>query len=110
MDAYTPDNDDLYQCLQATAKYTDRRGEGKTAMGVSDNTVRVNNDNRAPMFKENDQEITETTREVKENTPVNAADDETNNDIDESIQGNIGNLVMADRPQQRRADLHPGRH
>ena len=68
MATYTPDGDDLYQCLRATAKYTDRRGEGKTAMGESDNAVRVNNDNRAPMFKENDQEITETTRKVAENT------------------------------------------
>ena len=33
------------------------------AMGVSDNVVRVNNDNRAPMFKENDVEITETYQE-----------------------------------------------
>ena len=53
--------------LIAMASYTDRRGEGKTAVGQSDNAVRVNNDNRAPMFKENDQEITETTRKVAEN-------------------------------------------
>ena len=59
MATYTPDDDDLYECLQATASYTDRRGDGKTAMQESDNAVIANTDNRAPMFKENDQEITE---------------------------------------------------
>ena len=63
------------KCLQRQPpSYTDRRGEGKTAMGLSDNAVRVNNDNRAPMFKENDVEITETTRKVAENTPNNEAE------------------------------------
>ena len=52
MATYTPDDDDLYQCLQATASYTDRRGDGKTAMQVSDNAVIVNTDNRAPEFKD----------------------------------------------------------
>ena len=52
MATYTPDDDDLYQCLQATASYTDRRGDGKTAIGVSDNAVIVNTDNRAPEFKD----------------------------------------------------------
>ena len=66
-DTYEPVKDDLGRWLIAMASYTDRRGEGKTAMGVSDNGVRVNNDNRAPMFKENDVEITETTRKVAEN-------------------------------------------
>ena len=66
-DTYEPVKDDLGRWLIARASYTDRRGEGKTAMGVSDNAVRVNNDNRAPMFKENDVEITETTRKVSEN-------------------------------------------
>ena len=32
----------------ATASYTDRRGDGKTAMQVSDNAVNNNTDNRAP--------------------------------------------------------------
>ena len=69
MATYTPDDDDdLYNCLQATASYTDRRGDGKTAMQESDNAVIENTDNRAPMFKENDQEITETTRKVVEGT------------------------------------------
>ena len=66
-ESYTPKGGDVGKCLRANASYTDRRGEGKTAMGVSDNAVRVNNDNRAPMFKENDREITETTRKVAEN-------------------------------------------
>ena len=69
MATYTPEkDDDSYECLRATAKYTDRRGDGKTAMDMSDNAVIVNTDNRAPMFKENDQEITETTRKVVEGT------------------------------------------
>ena len=66
-DTYEPVVDDIGRWLIANASYTDRRGEGKTAMGQSDNAVIVNNDNRAPMFKENDVEITETTRKVAEN-------------------------------------------
>ena len=53
MATYTPEkDDDLLQCLRATAKYTDRRGDGKTAMGVSANGVIDNTDNRAPEFKD----------------------------------------------------------
>ena len=100
-DTYEPVKDDLGRWLIARASYSDRRGEGKTAMGVSDNAVRVNNDNRAPMFKENDVEITETTRKVAENTPNNeAADDGTTTGIDESTQGNIDTLVMAEDPNE----------
>ena len=98
-DTYEPVKDDLGRWLIARASYTDRRGEGKTAMDVSDSAVIANNDNRAPMFKENDVEITETTRKVAENTPVNEAEDDQNTDgIDESIQGNIGGLVAATDP------------
>ena len=43
---------DVGKCLRATAKYTDRRGDGKSAMGVSNNAVIVNTDNRAPEFKD----------------------------------------------------------
>ena len=86
-ESYTPKAGDLGKCLRANASYTDRRGEGKTAPGVSDNAVRVNNDNRAPMFKENDVEITETTRKVAENvdaeTPFgDGMDDGTGGDND----------------------------
>ena len=99
LESYTPKGGDVGKCLRANASYTDRRGEGKTAMGDSDNAVRVNNDNRAPMFKENDQEITETTRKVAENTPVNVdADDTATADIDESTQGDIGDAVAATDP------------
>ena len=66
-DTYEPVKDDLGRWLAARASYTDRRGEGKTATDVSDSAVIANNDNRAPMFKENDVEITETTRKVAEN-------------------------------------------
>ena len=97
-ESYTPKGGDVGKCLRANASYTDRRGEGKTAMGESANAVRVNNDNRAPMFKENDQEITETTREVAENTPVNADEDDTATIANESTQGNIGDMVGATDP------------
>ncbi len=50
MATYAPANGDIGKCLRATAKYTDRRGE-TSAMGVSDNSVVDNNDNRAPAFK-----------------------------------------------------------
>ena len=44
---------DVGKCLRAIAKYTDRRGDGKTStMGVSDNPVIINTDNRAPEFKD----------------------------------------------------------
>ena len=88
MATYTPDDDDLYQCLQATASYTDRRGDGKTAMQESANVVIANTDNRAPMFKENDQEITETTRKVAENvgakTLFGDGMDGTDDDLDDN--------------------------
>ena len=48
------------------ATYTDRRGPGNTMNKPSNNAVIVNTDNVAPMFKENNEEITETTRKVKE--------------------------------------------
>ena len=100
-DTYEPVKDDLGRWLIARASYTDRRGEGKTARGESENAVRVNNDNRAPMFNENDQEITETTRKVKENTPVNEAEDNSDTSvIDESMQGNIGGPVAATDPNR----------
>ena len=55
-DAYTPVTSpitDVDKCLRAVAKYTDRRGDGKTStMGVSGNPVIINTDNRAPEFKD----------------------------------------------------------
>ena len=48
----------MYNASSATAKYTDRRGDGKTAMGVSDNAVIVNTDNRAPEFKDQPSSLT----------------------------------------------------
>ena len=48
MATYTSEEKDEHECLRATAKYTDRRGDGKTAMGVSANAVIENTDNRAP--------------------------------------------------------------
>ena len=58
MATYTTDDDDLGKCLQVTASYTDRRGDGKTAMGVSNNAVIVNTDNRAPEFKDQPSSLT----------------------------------------------------
>ena len=54
--------------LVAQATYTDRRGPGQTMHQASANAVIINRDNMAPVFKENDREITETTRYVLENT------------------------------------------
>ena len=56
----------------------------------SDNAVIVNNDNVAPMFKENNEEITETTREVAEDAKPNTTE------LPE--QGNVGAQVMATDP------------
>ena len=59
--------------LAALATYTDRRGSGKSENMLSDNSVIENTDNVAPMFKDdNDEEITETTRKVKEDAKPNA--------------------------------------
>ena len=57
-DTYKPVSDDLGRWLTAMATYTDRRGSGKPANMSSDNVVIINKDNVAPMFKENDEEIT----------------------------------------------------
>ena len=101
-DTYTPGagtDKDEDKCLLALAKYNDRRGTAKAAAKQSDNTVIANDGNRAPVFKDNDVEITETTREVAENTPVNEAEDDADtDDIEESTQGNIGDPVAATDP------------
>ena len=98
-ETYTPEAGtakDEGKCLLALAKYNDRRGTSKAAAKQSANVVIVNADNRAPMFKDNDQEITETTRKVAENTPNNeATDDGDTDDIDETTQGNIDDPVAA---------------
>ena len=65
---------------------------------MSNNAVIVNTDNVAPMFKsENNEEITETTRKVKEDAKPNAADD-ASTDWNETIQGDVGDPVMATDP------------
>ena len=59
---------DVDKCLRAIAKYTDRRGDGKTStMGVSDNPVIVNTDNRAPEFKDQPSSL-----EIAENSDADA--------------------------------------
>ena len=78
---------DVDKCLRAIAKYTDRRGDGKTStMGVSDNRVIVNTDNRAPEFDDDDSY----TRKINENVEPDTA---------EGINpANVGLVVMADDP------------
>ena len=80
----------------------------------SDNVVIVNNDNRAPMFKENDQEITETTRKVKENAHsgerFRSMVRRTAEDQMPTVMNWTEDLGHGHRPQRRHADLHPGRH
>ena len=65
-DTYTPVKGDINRWLTARAIYTDRTGPAQAMHESSANTVIRNTDNRAPVFKENDQEITETTRYVEE--------------------------------------------
>ena len=80
---YTPVAADIGMDLRATATYTDKRGE-QTAQEVSDNAVIINNDNRAPVFKDaNDRVITSDTRSVPENSDAGA---------------NIGGPVVATDP------------
>ena len=98
MTTYTPVTADLGKCLRATAKYADRRDDGKDAMSASANPVIVNYDNRAPVFKDaNDKEITEITRKVREDATENAATDEADTvGVDDRMQ--VGNPVMATDP------------
>ena len=67
MATYTPEEKDEHECFRATAKYTDRRGDGKTAMQESDNAVIVNTDNRAPEFKAQPSSL-----KILENSDANA--------------------------------------
>ena len=85
-DTYEPVSGDTSHGLAAVATYTDRRGPGNTMHKPSDNGVIQNTDNVAPMFKENDDEITETTRKVAEDAKPNAAG------------GNVGIPVLATDP------------
>ena len=93
--SYTPTVGDVGKCLRPMASYPDRRGSGKSANMPANNAVIVNTDNVAPMFKENDEEITETTRKVAENAKPNAATDDPDTTNDETMQGDVGNQVMA---------------
>ena len=79
--AYMPVTGDVGKHLQATARYTDSRGQGKTASVTSDNPVRAAPpSNAAPTFSG-----TSTARSVEENTvpganigtPVTATDSNT---------------------------------
>ena len=72
---YTPTAGDVGKCLHPVASYTDRRGSGKMAMMPSENAVIENTDNVAPMFKDNNnnEEITETTKEVAEDAKPNTS-------------------------------------
>ena len=79
--AYMPVTGDVGKHLQATARYTDSRGPGKTASVTSDNPVRAAPpSNAAPTFSG-----TSTARSVEENTvpganigtPVTATDSNT---------------------------------
>ena len=71
-DTYKPVSGDLNRGLNAMATYTDRRGSVKSANMSSANAVILNTDNVAPMFEENNEEITETTRKVREDAKPNA--------------------------------------
>ena len=83
MATYTPEEKDEHECFRATAKYTDRRGDGQTAMGVSANAVKENTDNRAPMFADTETGM----RSVAEN-----------NDDDDNVLVNVGTPSLEDDP------------
>ena len=97
-DTYTPVSGDIGHGLAAVATYTDPTGTGESANKHSDNPVIINNDNVGPVFKdENDDEITDTTRKVREDATANAAVDvDDTTDINEAMQ--VGKPVMATDP------------
>ena len=94
-DTYKPVSGDIGRWLTARATYSDRDGAGKTMYKSSANAVINNNDNVGPVFKDdNGDEITETTRKVREDAVPNVPDDdETTGNIDESMQ--VGEAVIA---------------
>ena len=94
-DTYKPASGDIGRWLTARATYSDRDGAGKTMHESSTNAVIINNDNVGPVFKDdNDDEITETTRKVREDATPNAVGDDSDTvGIDESMQ--VGEAVMA---------------
>ena len=64
MASYTPVEVDVGMYLQATARYTDGHGSGKSEMAVSANMVSMASTNTAPMFPDTENGA----REVAENT------------------------------------------
>ena len=94
-DTYKPVSGDIDHWLTARATYSDRDSAGEAMHKSSTNAVIINNDNVGPVFKDdNDDEITETTRKVREDATPNAAEDDgTTDDIDESMQ--VGQAVKA---------------
>ena len=92
--SYTPVTADINHLLRATALYTDRRGSGKTARGISDNAVRAAPvTNNPPEFSSNTQD----TFSVAENTPagedigeVTATDSDTGDVLTYSLGGTDG--------------------
>ena len=88
MGTHTPGEKDERECLRATAKYTDRRGDGKTAIGMSANAVIENTDNRAPEFKDQPSSLT-----IDENSDADIplgniqADDPNNDNLTYKLTG-----------------------
>ena len=98
-DTYTLVSGDIGRWLAAVATYTDPTGTGKSANKHSDNPVIINNDNVGPVFKDdNDEEITEDTRKVKEDAKPNELENDGDTDVDETMQGDVGAQVMATDP------------
>ena len=67
--SYTPDDDDGGHYLRASVDYTDRRGSGKSAKGIT--TAPVPRENRHPTFPSTE----EVQRTVPENTPAGVSID-----------------------------------
>ena len=89
-DSYTPKEADLYQCLEASATYTDPVGSGVVAMDASANAVVANTDNVAPEFKEGGEKpVMQATRKIAENSVSTGEDPNL---------GNVGTPVAATDP------------
>ena len=87
-DTYTPEADDLAQCLRVTPTYTDPFGVSMVMNNVSANPVVEDQENKAPQFKDaNNKVITADTRSIAEDAVA-----------DDTLTPVVGNPVAAIDP------------
>ena len=122
--SYTPVMDDDMNYLQATARYTDPEGSGKSAMSVPTETdfkaVEIDDTNRAPEFPDQDLKMdgdqTDQAREIEENReaaqsigdPVTATDPNVGDTLTYSLGGTDGasfGIVRSSGQLQTKASL-----